>query len=314
MARPLRIEYPGAFYHVTARGNERKDIFRDERDKERFLAYLESSVVRYKGEIHAYCLMNNHYHLLLSTPAGNLSQIIRHINGAYTVFFNKRHHRFGHLFQGRYKAILVEADEYAGELSRYIHLNPVRAGLVKLPEEYPWTSYLNYIGEKKAPKWQTIEWLLRYFGRALEEAKKQYRVFVEARIGVSEENPLKEAIASTILGSPDFVEEIKRKYLAGRERDRDVPAVAALIRQAPQRIAERVQLEFQDRPEHARKVAIYLSHRFSGLSLKEIGKHFGIKESAISQASRRFESALKENARLGKKVKRVREALNLCNV
>lgn len=271
MARPLRIEYPGAFYHVTARGNERKDIFRDEKDRDRFLAYLETAVVRYKAVIHVYCLMNNHYHLLMSTPAGNLSQIVRHINGAYTVYFNNRHHRFGHLFQGRYKAILVDADEYAGELSRYIHLNPVRAGLANLPEGYPWTSYLNYIGKKKAPGWQRTDWLLRYFGKAGAEAHRKYRAFVEARIGAAEENPLKEAIASTILGGPDFIEEIKGKYLVGRKRNRDVPAVAALTRQAPQRIAERVRLEFQDEPEHARKVAIYLSHGFSGLPLKEMG-------------------------------------------
>jgi putative transposase len=314
MARPLRIEYPDAFYHVTARGNERKDIYRDERDRERFLAYLETAVVRYKAVIHVYCLMNNHYHLLLSTPSGNLSQIVRHINGAYTVYFNKRHHRFGHLFQGRYKAILVDADEYAGELSRYIHLNPVRAGLTNLPEEYPWSSYPNYIGKRKTPGWQMTNWLLQYFGKSPTEARRKYRAFVEAKIGVAAEDPLKESIAFAILGRPDFIEEVKRKYLWGRERNRDVPAVAALTRQAPQKIAERVRLAFEDKPEHARKIAIYLSHRFSGIPLKEIGKQFGIGESAVSQASRRLESTLSENAWLRKKVKKVGEALNLYSV
>ena len=106
MVRPLRIEDPGAFYHITGHGNEQKNIFRDERDRERFFAYLETAVVRYKAVIHVYCLMDNHYHLLMSTPADNLSQVVRHINGVHTVYFNKRHHRFGHLFQGRYKAIL----------------------------------------------------------------------------------------------------------------------------------------------------------------------------------------------------------------
>jgi len=311
MGRPLRIEYLGAWYHVTSRGNEQKEVFKSRADREKFLCYLESATVRYGAFIHAYCLMGNHYHLLLETPSGNLAQIMRHINGAYTNYFNAKRKRAGHLFQGRYKAILVDADEYAGELSRYIHLNPVRAGLANLPEAYPWTSYLNYIGKKKAPGWQTTDWLLRYFGRAPAEAQRKYRAFVEAKIGAAEENPLKEALASTILGGPDFIEEIKGKYLVGRKRNRDVPAVAALIRQAPQKIAERVRLEFQDKPGHARKVAIYLSHRFSGLSLKEIGKHFGIRESAVSQASRRFESTLSENARLRKKVKKVKEELNL---
>ena len=223
MARPLRIEYPGAFYHVSSRGNESKDIFRDEKDRGRFLSYLESAVIRYKALIHAYCLMNNHYHLLISTPAGNLSQIIRHINGAYTVYFNKRHHRIGHLLQGRYKAILVEADEYAGELSRYIHLNPVRAGIVTLPEGYPWTSYLNYTGKKKAPGWQTTDWLLGYFGKTQAEAQKKYRAFVEAKIGVAGGDPLKEAKASTILGRTEFIEEITVKYIGARKRNRDIP-------------------------------------------------------------------------------------------
>lgn len=314
MSRPLRIEYPGAFYHITARGNERKDIFRDERDRERFLSYLETAVVRYKAVIHVYCLMNNHYHLLMSTPAGNLSQIARHINGAYTVYFNKRHHRFGHLFQGRYKAILVDADEYAGELSRYIHLNPVRAGLANLPERYSWTSYLNYIGRRKAPGWQMTDWLLQYFGKAPAEAQRKYRAFVEAKIGTAERNPLKEAIAFTILGRPDFIEEIKGKYLVDKERNRDIPAVAALTRQAPQKIAERVRLEFQDSPKHSRKAVIYLSHQFSGLSLKEIGRLFSIKESAVSQASSRFEKALSETAWLREKVDKVREALKLRTV
>lgn len=120
MARQLRIEYPGAFYHVTSRGNEQKEIFRSKKDREQFLHYLETAKERYGAVIHSYCLMNNHYHLLLETPTGNLSQVMRHINGAYTTYFNVKRKRFGHLFQGRYKAILVDADEYAKELSRYI--------------------------------------------------------------------------------------------------------------------------------------------------------------------------------------------------
>lgn len=311
MTRPLRIEYPDAFYHITARGNERNNIFRDDLDKERFLAYLESAVVRYKAVIHVYCLMNNHYHLLLSTPSGNLSEIVRHINGAYTVYFNKRHHRCGHLFQGRYKAILVDADEYAGELSRYIHLNPVRAGVVEKPENYPWTSYLYYIDKKKAFRWLTTGWLLLYFGKRPAEAQRTYRVFVEAKIGTPEDNPLSKALASTILGRPDFVDQIREKYLGGRKRDRDIPAIAALTNIALENIVEGVESEFQDKPDYIKKAVIYLSHRFGGLSLKEIGKKFGIMESAVSQASRRFESALSKNAWLKRKIEKVRVALNL---
>lgn len=138
MGRPLRIEYPGAFYHVTSRGNEKKEVFKSQKDREKFLSYLESATERYGAAIHVYCLMSNHYHLLVETPEGNLSQIMRHINGAYTNYFNTKRQRAGHLFQGRYKAILVEKDAYSLELSRYIHLNPVRAGMVQLPEDYRW--------------------------------------------------------------------------------------------------------------------------------------------------------------------------------
>ena len=146
MARPLRIQYPGAWYHVTSRGNERKAIFRSKKDRERFLSYLESAHNRYGAIVHVYCLMKNHYHILLETPRSNLSQILHHINGAYTSYFNAKSERSGHLFQGRYKAILVEKDAYCQELSRYIHLNPVRAGLVESSSEFPWSSYPYYIG------------------------------------------------------------------------------------------------------------------------------------------------------------------------
>jgi len=153
MARPLRINCPGAFYHVTCRGNEQKNVFKSKLDREKFFEYLDSATQRYDAVIHAFCLMSNHYHLLIETPSGNLPQIMRHINGAYTTYFNVKRARSGHLFQGRYKAILVEIDEYAKELSRYIHLNPVRAKMVKTPEEYEWSSYQFYIGKKKPPEW-----------------------------------------------------------------------------------------------------------------------------------------------------------------
>ncbi|MDA3902779.1 MAG: transposase, partial [Desulfuromusa sp.] len=146
MSRQLRIVYPGAYYHVTSRGNERKDVFKSQRDREKFLEYLTSATERYGAVVHAFCLMSNHYHLLLETPEGNLSQIMRHINGAYTTYFNMKRKRSGHLFQGRFKAILIEADEYLTELSRYIHLNPVRAGIVEKPEQYKWSSYMCYTG------------------------------------------------------------------------------------------------------------------------------------------------------------------------
>ena len=164
MGRPLRIEYPGAFYHVTARGNEQREIYKSIADRERFLGYLASATERYGAAVHVWCLMTNHYHLLMETPEGNLSRIMRHINGAYTNYFNTKRRRAGHLFQGRYKAILVDRDAYALELSRYIHLNPIRAGMSQRPEEYVWSSYRNYAGQQVAPGWLRREGILRITG------------------------------------------------------------------------------------------------------------------------------------------------------
>ena len=174
MARPLRIEYPGAFYHITARGNDRKDIFRSRKDRERFLFYLDSATQRYQAIVHAYCLMTDHYHLLLETPDGNLSRIMQQINSAYATHFNVKRRRAGHLLEGRYHAILVEADAYAKEFSRYIHLNPVRAGVAGKPEDYVWSSYAYYTGTKKPPAWLTRDMILSCFGRKEIEAQRRY--------------------------------------------------------------------------------------------------------------------------------------------
>ena len=246
----------------------------------------------------------------MSTPSGNLSQILRHINGAYTVYFNKRHHRAGHLFQGRYKAVVVGADAYAGELSRYIHRNPVRATIAGIPEDYPWSSYAAYAGKTKSPAWLTKDRLLQYFGRRPSSARRVYRAFVEVKTGGMQGSPLKEAVASSILGSAAFRDDIREKYLGVRKKDRDVPALGALSRVKPEEIMEKVGGEFQGQPDLARKVGIYLSHRYGGLSLREIGRHFGVGESAVSQASRRFQATL-DDRELRRRVDNVRRSLNL---
>ncbi len=221
MARPLRITYPGAFYHVTSRGNERKDIFKSKRDREKFLEYFESAAKRYDAVIHVFCLMDTHYHLLLETPSGNLPQIMRHINGAYTTYFNVKRGRSGHLFQGRYKAILVDIDEYAKELSRYIHLNPVRAKMVKTPEEYEWSSYQFYIGEKKPPEWLYRDFILGYFGKKVSIAQKGYHKFVNAIVNKKYDNPLDEVVSSTHIVHDDMFDRLGW-FEAKRERVREI--------------------------------------------------------------------------------------------
>ena len=230
MARPLRIAFPGAFYHVTSRGNERKAVFKSKRDREKFLEYLESATLRYEARIHAYCLMDTHYHLLLETPSGNLSQIMRHINGAYTTHFNVKRERSGHLFQGRYKAILVDIDEYAKELSRYIHLNPVRAKMVEAPEEYDWSSYKFYIGKQKSASWLYRDFILGYFDKKVSTAQKRYQDFVTALVDQEYDSPLNEVVSSTLLGSADFIAHIKENFLAAKKPDKELPALKELVK------------------------------------------------------------------------------------
>jgi REP element-mobilizing transposase RayT len=299
MARPLRVCYPGAFYHITSRGNEKKKIFKGAVDRKRFLSYLESATLRYDAVIHVYCLMGNHYHLLLETPSGNLSQIMRHINGAYTTYFNTKHRRVGHLLQGRYKAILVERDEYAKALSRYIHQNPLRAGMVEKLEDFQWSSYLDYIGERRSPAWLRKEFVLGYFAHGPGSIQNKYREFVCAAPDAIDDNPLSEVVESTILGSDDFVRHIKEKFVQGRAPHRDLPALNALITKPTiEEIIKAVKSVLGHQPALSRNVSIYLCHKFTGQTLKEIGRVFQIGESAVSQASRRIEQKLKREEKL----------------
>ncbi len=262
MVRPLRIQFHGAFYHITARGNEQKNIFKSNRDREQFLSYLESAVERYGAVIHAFCLMDNHYHAMIETPDGNLSQILRHINGAYTTYFNTKRRRVGHLFQGRFKAILVDRDEYATSLSRYIHLNPVRAGMVEFPEEYPWSSYIYYVGLKQVPVWLTTNFIYGFFAKTPAVAKKRYRQFVNDLVEQEYESPLKDVFVSTILGSVEFVKEIQERHLGQVKNDRNLPAMTELSRKKTiEEIREAIDREFNNNPSMAKKVALYVCHK-----------------------------------------------------
>jgi len=302
MARPLRLQYPGAFYHITSRGNEGRAIFKTNRDREKFLSYLESAHERYGAIIHVYCLMENHYHLLLETPRGNLAQILHHINGAYATYFNIKRRRSGHLFQGRYRAILVEKDTYGQELSRYIHLNPVRAGLVETSAQYPWASYPFYIGLKEKPSWVTTEFILGYFGKDGVSARDNYRRFVEDGLKKKPKNPLKEVFASTFLGSSEFIRRAKEKLVNIREGDaRNIPALRDLMARPSLEQIERA-IELVIRRDHPlyKRFCIYVSHRHCGFSLKEIGAYYGMEGSAISQSSRRFRQRILEDRKLVK--------------
>ena len=305
MARPLRIIYPGAFYHVTSRGNEKKDIFKSQRDREKFLEYLSSASERYGAVIHAYCLMSNHFHLFLETPVGNLSQIMRHIIGAYTTYFNIKRQRPGHLFQGRYKAILVEVDEYAAELTRYIHLNPVKAEIAGRPDGYKWSSYQSYIGKTSTPEWLKTGFVLKGFGQNAVAAQKNYRDFVEKIDTDGYEGPLKNAVGGVILGSPDFIEEISKTYLQEREKEKDIPALKHFSDRPPiAEIIDAAKEAIKENEKLARQAGIYLCHKYSGASLKEIAGKFDVGVTAIGEASKLFIKKMKEDESLRDQIER----------
>jgi putative transposase len=206
MARPLRIEYPGAVYHITTRGNEKKPVYKDDQDRDNFLSTLHQVSKRYHWICHAYCLMDNHFHLLIETQEGNLSLGMRQLNGVYTQKFNKWHGRVGHLFQGRYKAILIQKDSHLLEVCRYVVLNPVRARLVEDPGEWRWSSYGATAGQAKPPACLTTSWVLRQFSREKRKAEREYRKYV--RLGIGKESIWKEVKGQTILGEDGFADTL----------------------------------------------------------------------------------------------------------
>ena len=311
MGRPLRISFPGAFYHVTSRGNERRSIYQTNRDFEKFIGYLESATERYGARIHCFCLMTNHYHLLLETPRGNLQAILHHLNTGYTNYFNTKKKRVGHLFQGRYKAILVEKDPYALELSRYIHLNPVRAQLVKDPLRYPWSSYSAYGEKKKRWSWLYIDFILAQISRNKRKALRGYREYTQRGIAENIEDPLKKTVASTVIGSEKFIEWVRERWVKREMVDREVPAIRNLAKRPDlSLILHECEKGFGKASLESRRMALYLSHHLSGLSLREIGEFFGgISISAVSQNSRRQEKRLKEDAELSKTMRRLKESI-----
>lgn len=206
MVRPLRIEFPGALYHVTARGNAQQDIFLDDEDRRRFVQVLERVVSRFHLLLHAYCLMDNHFHLVVETPEANLSKAMRQLNGVYTQAFNQRHRRVGHVLQGRSKAIIVDRDGYLLELCRYVVLNPVCTRSVRRPDAYRWPSYRATAGLAPTLPFLTVDWLLSQFGRQRATAQRKYRAFVDEDL--DRDSPLAHVQGQVLLGSERFVKRL----------------------------------------------------------------------------------------------------------
>ena len=220
MTRPLRIEYQNAVHHVTSRGNARNKIFLGDQDRENFLFVLDAVVKRHNWLCHAYCLMDNHYHLMIETPDANLSRGTRQLNGVYTQKYNWWHSKTGHLFQGRYKSILVDKENYLLELCRYVVLNPVRANMVEKPEEWKWSSYGATAGLKTVPNYLTVDWILGLFSNNKAEAQKRYRKFV--REGIHTGSPWDDLQGQILLGEEGFIEKYK-DLLSDKEQIKEIP-------------------------------------------------------------------------------------------
>ena len=287
MARPLRLEFPGALYHVTSRGNAQADIYLDDPDRRIFLRILGATIRRYGWVLHAYCLMGNHYHLLLETPQPNLSRGMRQLNGVYTQCFNRRHQRVGHVFQGRFTAILVERESYLLVLARYVPLNPVRAGLVASAEQWPWSSYRATAGLEPAPPWLSIAGVLERFSPDPNRAGLRFQEFVLAGVGAA--RPWS-ALRGQILGSEQF---------AQRMLPPDAPAAASNEIPRRDRFAARPQLASLFPAEIAgnrerRNAAIMLAHRVHGYSLAEIARYLGLHYSTVSRVAQAADASIQD--------------------
>jgi REP element-mobilizing transposase RayT len=324
MARPLRVEYPGAYYHVINRGNNQEKIFLNDRDKQKFLEYLGKANERFSVIIHTYCLMSNHFHLLVQTPEPNLSRAMQWINVSYATYFNRKCGRCGHLFQGRFKAILIDADGYLKHLSRYIHVNPVRAKIVSTPSKYQWSSYSAYIGKEKTPQFLKTDWLLSHFGRSKKEAKRNYKAFVEKADIRTLENPHKQLTEGFILGDLDFVNWVKETFLSKRPEDKEIPQLMKLKPKVQiEAIVDAVSEDFAcsekqilvkgRKKNKAREVAIHLARDLSGMSCKDLGLYFGgVSGALITIMSNRIAQEIEKNRRFKHRIEMIKtQILNI---
>jgi putative transposase len=278
MARPLRIEFPGALYHVTSRGNARAAIFDSDADRFLFLTILSKTVKRFNWICHAYCLMDNHYHLMIETPDGNLSAGMRQLNGVYTQAINRSHVKAGHLFQGRFKAILVEKQSYLTELSRYVVLNPVRAGMVNIPEDYVWSSYLATLGKATTLDFLTTGSILLCFASSVTQAQLLYQQFVNEGINRSD-TPWEMLTGQIILGTEAFLTGIKER-LHGKESIQEIPRVQRYL--ARPLLTELFPCDVH-RTKDERNRIIHDANVVFGYSLKEISDVIGLHYTTISK-------------------------------
>jgi putative transposase len=325
MARPLRIQYSHAYYHVTCRGNDRRSIYRDDRDRELFLERLRTSLDIYQVVLHAYVLMGNHFHLIVQTPRANLSQFMRHFNISYTGAFNRRHRRVGHLYQGRYKAILVDKDSYLAELSRYVHLNPVRikphrgksiSEQRRLLERYGWSSLPGYLDRSRRQRWVNYEEVLAESGGTA----KTHRQFIDDGLKEGYDTPWEKVTGQVTLASEEFIADLGKK-VSPRAARREQPSVKAFQTVQPDEVLRIVSRQLKvKREELARRrtafrdqraVAMDLLYRYGGINQREIGQRLGpIDYSAVSRERTRLRERLKVDRRLEKSLREIERILD----
>ena len=284
MSRPLRIEYAEAVYHITSRGNARRSIFKDDKDRRMFLNILGEVNDRYHWFCHAYCLMNNHYHLVIETPDGNLSRGMRQLNGVYTMRFNRRHRSVGHVFQGRYRAIVVQKESHLLEVCRYVVLNPVRAKGVEVPERWRWSSHRAMAGMERAHPCLTVEWVLGQFGTKKKAAEKRYRVFVmDGRGGRRIWDDVR---GQSILGDEGFVNRFV-DYARGYEEVKEIPKVQRYLNRP-----SLIEIFKTARGEKRRRNnGITEAVRRFGYSQREVADYLRLHYSTVSRLIRREEDS-----------------------
>jgi putative transposase len=313
VARPIRIEYPGAVYHVITRGNNRQAIFRDDTDRKNYLERLASYCEQKEVHLLCYCLLTNHVHLLLETPKGNLSKMMQPFQTSYTVYFNRRHGRSGHVFEQRYKAFLVDKDNYLLQVSRYIHLNPVGAGIVRRPQEYRWSSYRAYVGEGMSLGLNK-EIVLGQFGAGGKGGVLRYREFVEGAAKRNEEWENLPVIQQAFVGEEGFVRQARRRVAKDadqkekygiREITRAVVKVMGLEEDELRRPLRREEIQ------RGREILMYLGRRYGEASLREMVDLLGVKErSTVSHGVKRAELRLKQDRGFSRQVHQVLTVLS----
>ena len=310
MTRPLRLDSPDTFYHVLSRGNEKREIFHDEKDYLRFLEGMGKMVGRFKVKIHAYVLMNNHYHLLIRTQDANLSRAIQWMGVNYSVWFNRRHERSGHLFQGRFKSFLVQDDRYFTAMCFYVHGNPLRVGIVKKLSDYRWSSYPAYADKRSQPPWLTTDLVL-----GMHRGSRRNFLEIQQSSLEEERNPLEDLRHGLYLGTEEFSEECRER--AKKEGHREKPQARLLLRDRgiqglARTILQRLGEEHPDSVLNARRrrcsnrdVAIYILYQLGVYRNEEIGKIFGVGYTAITGAVKRGQAHIHSDRQVEKTARKM---------